>query len=203
MHSSLSAIAIAGLATGASAGPTFFQTNSDTTSSPSLISGQSAGINGVQFDLSGFQSVDSAGSPLNDTFEFALGTPGVFVYGIAWDITISTVGTSWLSEVNIGFSELAGQPTIPLGAGDDTPGTATYSSGGELSLPSIGIPEFNVDSDGGVSFEIYESFDDVTGSADATFLQGSSITLYYVLFPAPGSLGLLGLGAIAMGRRRR
>lgn len=200
MRNALAAIAMAGLTTAASAELASSRLGDDGSSNAQPGLPAAGSTNGWTVDISGFNSVDSAGSPLNDSIDLFIGQ-GWLLYAIEWDVTIATVGASWLSEVTFGFTELDGQPSFAPGAGDDTPGTASYSSGGVLDLADIGIEPFRIDADGVLSIEIFESFDDVEGSLDASFLQGSRMTFYFV--PSPASLGVLGAGAIALGRRRR
>ncbi|CAN0594277.1 unnamed protein product, partial [Laminaria digitata] len=61
-----------------------------------------------------------------------------------------------------------------------------------------------VGADGILDINFFESFDDVAGEIDATYLAGSTITIVgQGIVPAPASLALIGLGGLAAGRRRR
>jgi len=196
-------IALAGLTTGTTAAPTFFHTDANAGAPPAPALTDPTRFNTtITVDLSGINSWDAAGSTLNETLSIAIG--GDFlVTGIAWDVTIATVGASWLSEVQMGFLDSDIGLQLSFGAGDNTPGTATYTSGGILDLGSIDPTfPFFVGADGILDLEFREGFDDVTGAIDATFLAGSSVTIQYV-YPAPGSLALLGFGGLVAGRRRR
>ncbi|KAA0216703.1 MAG: hypothetical protein DYG94_12950 [Leptolyngbya sp. PLA3] len=133
---------------------------------------------------------------------FDMGGPAT-IHGIGWDVTLSTVGASWLTEAYVNFGELGGTPGLYLhpGAGTNSPGTASYSSGGIIDLTDNGIPDV-VMASGMLRLEFFESFDDVADAVDAYWRAGSTITLDMTLVPAPGALALLGLGGLAIRRRR-
>jgi uncharacterized protein (TIGR03382 family) len=152
-------------------------------------------------DLTGFTSFDSLGSAINETATMALGANAT-VIGIGWDnVTIQTVGASWLSEAVIYFVDSPIGLQLSVGSADSFSGTGTYSSGGILDLASIDPTfPFQVGADGILDIEFYDSFDDVAGAADAFFL-GGTLTIQYV--PTPGALAVLGLGGLVAGRRRR
>lgn len=50
--------------------------------------------------------------------------------------------------------------------------------------------------------EFFESYDDVADGIDALWQVGSILTLDMTIVPAPGALALLGLGGLAIRRRR-
>lgn len=191
--------AVAGFAGLATASPFF----SSTSTSTEITSAPAGALQTITVDISGINSWDLAGATVNETLAVAIG--GDFqVVGIGWDVTLQTVGASWLSEAVIGFENAV---NLSVGIVDDTPGTMSYSSGGILDLTSIDDGaggtldlSFFSGADGNIDIEFFESFDDVAGAIDATFLQGS-LQIQYV--PAPGALAMLGLGGLVAGRRRR
>jgi len=155
-------------------------------------------------------SCDGPGAPCNLSVTLdlgsALGSPGgdVNLDGLGWDLTIDTVGASWLSEAVIGFQSPAGTELFSLtaGVGDNFPGTMFYSSGGIIDLdtalgftPLIG--------GGLLTVEFYESFDDVSGAIDAFYLEPSTLTFDVSAVSEPGILALLGFGLLGMGLARR
>lgn len=191
--------AVAGFAGLATASP-FFSTTSTATEITSAPAGATTTIT---VDLSGISSNDALGSSLNETLAVALGGD-YLVTGIGWNVTTATIGASWLSESVMTFldSPVGLQLTWHVDPSNDTPGTATSTSGGILDLASIdpSFP-FQAGADGAVNLEFWESFVDNAGSGDATYLAGSVLQIQYV--PAPGALAMLGLGGLVAGRRRR
>lgn len=196
-------IFLAGLATCAVAGPSSIHTgNSERGSRLELAADPAGDPNGWTVDVSGLRSVDAAGSSLNDQINFVFGGSR-YVYAIEYVLTIRTFGSSWLSDVKLSFYDTPEQFIFTPGASDDTPGTATYSSGGQLDLADFGMQPFLSNDYGTLPIEIFESFVDNPGFVEAEFLEGSKITIYALAFPTPGTLGLLGLGALVVSRRRR
>lgn len=189
---------VAGFAGLATAAP-FFTNAGAPTNAPQLSTRGGAAT--ATLDLSGFTSFDEPGNPINQLAGINIG--GDFlVTGIGWsNVTIQTVGASWLSEATIGFLDSPIGLQLSPGSADATPGTGTYSSGGILDLASIDPTfPFTAGADGIVNLEFFETFVDNAGAADAFWLSGT-LTIEYV--PAPGALAMLGLGGLVAGRRRR
>ncbi len=189
--------AVAGFAGLATASP-FFSTSQTATE---IYSAPAGAVATITVDLSGINSWDLAGSSFNETLSVSLGGD-YLVVGLGWNVTIQTVGESWRSEATIGFLDSSIGLQLAPGT-DNSSGTSTYSSGGILDLASLDPTfPFFVGADGNLDLEFFESFDDVTGEIDATYHQGSSLQIQYVV-PAPGALAMLGLGGLVAGRRRR
>lgn len=155
-------------------------------------------LTGVTIDISGMNSWDLQGDPDNELLESALGG-GFHIFGISWDVGISTVGESWLSEAVIGIED---ELFLTLAAGDNFAGTASYSSGGIFDLVAIGR-DFFISEDGILNLEFFELFDDVDGAIDAHFRQGSRMTFHYVAVPSPSAVSILSFAGLMMRRRKR
>lgn len=150
-------------------------------------------------DISGLNSWDLQGDTDNESLSILMPFP-VHIVSISWDLNISTVGASWLSEPVIGFED---QLFITPGIGDDFAGTASYSSGGFVDLVAMGL-DFFVSSDSILDLEFFESFDDVDGQVDATFGAGSTIEVQFFLTPpTPGATSALAIAGLMLGRRKR
>ena len=155
-------------------------------------------------------SWDLFGDPSNDVliidvaaaFGLASGS-AVDINGFGWDMTITTIGASWLSETNFYLADAAdllGPNSINFapGEGFDNVGMMDFSSGEVLKLEPEDVLTLST---GMLYLEIYESFDDVADEID-NFVLGT-ITIQSSV-PAPGALALLGLsGAVGARRRRR
>lgn len=162
-------------------------------------------------------SIDGFGDAMNATAVIDLnaivgGISGtqVTIFGIGWDVTLSAIGPSWLSEPTVLFDDFddlpAGDPNsifLSPGAGDDFPGGATnYSSGGIIDLTTVPLGNI-VLNNGNLFLEFFEGFDDFANAQDGTWLAGSTLFLNTDAVPAPGAVAVLGLGGLALARRRR
>jgi hypothetical protein len=139
------------------------------------------------FDISGVESWDGEGDPDNTILVFdlaaALGLPSgtpVRVLSYGYDISITTVGASWASEIQIGF-DIEGTGTAGLtvrpALGDEFPVTNANYTGGPSPFTD------NVSPDGLLRVEFSESFDDNANAVDAFFEPGSR--LIFELEPGP------------------
>jgi hypothetical protein len=160
----------------------------------------------LDIDVSGIFSNDGLGAPINEVRTFNIGA-NAQVTGIGWDVVLFADAPSWLSEMAAGFGPSGEIPFLNLrpGAGDNFPGTQSYSSGGIVDLVDLGL-SFFVSADGILRLEFFETFVDYPGDWDGIWESGT-ITVQYqgqeVSVPEPGTLALLGLGLIGFGLRRR
>ncbi len=148
-------------------------------------------------------SWDLEGDLDNFVADLNFGVAGT-IHGIGWDVTQTSVGASWGSEMVVSFADQGSAAGLYL-----TPsGTAAAitnennASAGIVDLENAGIPDVVIAS-GVLSLEFFETFDDVADDIDGWWLEGSTITLDMFFVPAPGALALLGLGGLVSTRRRR
>ena len=162
----------------------------------------SVGVAGSVLDISGMQSWGFDGDLQNETMVFDVPHNGFgVILGIHYDITIETIGNSWLDEVNIRFGNSDG--TFD-GSWPDTfrPG-AGVSFSGIQRFTGFFMTDFHLNPDSEVHISLFESgFDDNFELPDAILLSGSTIRLQFFV-PAPGTSALLGLGMLGVARRRR
>jgi hypothetical protein len=160
----------------------------------------------LTIDLSGVNSWDTQGDSDNLFSSFGMfGTlvgGGAQIMGVSWDVTIETVGASWLSEASIRLSNTADTASYTFAPGEGSDFAGVMNFAGSTDLVATG-DDFTLNADSILTIEFFESFDDVDGAIDATYLTGSTLTILYKPVPTPGALGLLGFGAIVGTRRRR
>jgi len=162
----------------------------------------------IQID--GLNSWDEQGAAVNEIIHQGLN--GDFVTGIGWDLTITTVGASWLSEATIRLEGDASRPPIDIvpGFNDLGPGSQTYS------MPVIDFTENGLEDlfipNQVLKIESFENFDDVPNAIDATYVSGTLTVRFNGEAPVPtlGDYGMvamvltmLGLGLYQIRRRRQ
>jgi len=147
----------------------------------------SAAVFTVDIDVSGISSYGELGDPSNVLMDVLL-APDALVTGIGWDVTIEAFSPSWQSEIAVAFLNSLEGLNLSPGAGTDSAGTGSYSSGGILDLGSIDPTfPFSVGSDGLLNLEFFEQFDDSSVSPDGQWLSGT-LTIQYEAddTPTPG-----------------
>jgi hypothetical protein len=181
---------------------------------PGALDSPNASI--IKLDITGAESWDLLGDADNlvvvidvaGIIGAGTGNPAV-MEGIGWRLSIATVGASWQSEARLYFDDnvapdLSGLFLRP-GAGFNAPGNSDFSSGGVIKLADVAIPDIALP-DGFLRLDFHETYDDVDGAVDAVFdtqADGSPSFLDIQVTPEPATLALLGLGGLALIRRRR
>jgi hypothetical protein len=130
----------------------------------------------LSIDISGVESWDELDDPDNTVLTECLGN-GAFMTGIGWNVTLTTVGGSWLSEAVTYFDgqDLDGSGLfLTVGVGNGMPGSMNFDSGGILDLTDNGIPNIGIGDDDTLYMQFFESFDDVSYSPDAFYEDGSA-----------------------------
>lgn len=152
----------------------------------------------VTLDVAGIASNAEFGDASNETRSINLLSYS-HITGISWSVSLTTEGSSWLSEMGVDLSAGGNGVSLFPGLGDDSSGSASYS--GSADLVALGV-DFSVGGDGLLNFEFFEYFNDFAG-ADGSWLRGS-LTVSYVPEPATFGLAALALlGAGAATRRRK
>jgi hypothetical protein len=164
------------------------------------------GSSTLVLDISGEDSWDALNDASNTILNIPLGA-GASMTGIGWDVNLTTVGGSWLSEARFYFDgsdqDLMGLFLAP-GVGDNFSGSDSYSSGGVLDLTDNAIPDIPILGDGNLIIQLYESFDDAGNAIDANWTAGSELTIVYEgggppPVPTTNEWGLIALGATLLG----
>lgn len=175
-----------------------------------LLEGKNTGLGGttsrsIQYlsvDVTGTPSMDGYGSALNTVMSANLGANS-HVIGIGWDVNLTALGASWLSELTVSFEDSSATTGVYLrpGAGNDFPGTASFSSGGVVDLIGLGL-DFNVGADGVLRMEFFEGYNDYVAAVDGWWNSGT-LTVQYDTIPAPGAMALAAGAGLLASRRRR
>ena len=168
-----------------------------------VVVGQAQAAIALTVNLAGIESRDALGSA-NNVVLVLDAVPGATVDMISWDLTLSTVGASWLSEATLLIRNSAGDGVaFNPGFGDDASGSDSYF--GTAGLVGLGTA-FTVLADGKLYLEFYESYDDVSLAADAVYERGSITLAAIGVVPEPAAYTLLALGLLGLAattRRRR
>jgi hypothetical protein len=130
----------------------------------------------LTIDISGVESWDPLDDPSNTVLTECLGN-GAQMTGIGWDVTLTTVGASWLSEAVTYFDgqDLDGSGLfLTVGVGNSMPGSMSFSSGGILDLTDNGIANIVIGDDTSLYMQFFESFDDVPDAVEAVYEDGSA-----------------------------
>ena len=91
------------------------------------------------------------------------------------NVTIKTVGGSYFSEAVIYFSDSNNGDDgirLTIGAGNESSGTATFSSDGVLDITDSGNEDVNSLSNDNFNIQFYEIIDDSPDAVDARFTNG-------------------------------
>jgi hypothetical protein len=156
-----------------------------------LTSEQARGLTAT-VDVTNVTSVDGLGDSDNTVLSIDLnplvGRPAgqpLTLTGIGWDVSLTTVGTSWLNEPKIQMKSTDGTIlgfVINPGSSVFGAGTDSFSSGGILDLANLSQPNLALPT-GTIVLQFYEEFDDFPNSLDATWTSGD---LLFDVLPVQG-----------------
>jgi hypothetical protein len=152
----------------------------------------------VTFDVAGIQSLGEKGSSANTVREINVGA-NAEIKGISYNVNVSSISPSWLSEMSLQFSNASQSAGLELNFGNDNfAGTANYSD--SFDLVALGL-NFAVGNDGILRLEFFDSFFDNVGAFDGTWNFGT-ITFDVAsanTVPEPSSILLVVLALAAVG----
>jgi PEP-CTERM motif len=153
-------------------------------------------------NVAGIISYGEEGDSQNITRSINIG-PGSTVVGIGWDVGVTAVSPSWLSELQVSFGGATGARSLYLtvGVGSNASGTQAYSSGGVVDLVDLNL-SFAVGADGVLKLEFLEAFDDQVVPYDGIWNSGN-LTIEVLAVPEPSTYGLMALGLLAVGAAAR
>lgn len=153
----------------------------------------------VTLDVAGAQSVNLLGESGNTVWLIDIGA-GSRLNSLSWELTLSALDPSLLSELQLSFGSSSGLDLLTLApAGADAfSGSGSYT--GSLDLAPLGLA---VGSDGLLRIEFSEAYKDfAAGLAEGQWV-GGQLRFDVSPVPEPGSAALALLGLVAMRCRRR
>lgn len=157
-----------------------------------MTASMAASAHELQVDVAGVLNNDERGAVSNIVRDIQV-APGAVVTGFAWDVNLTSHPGSYLSEMQLTFSDMAGNGvTFTPGDGDEFDGSMAYS--GFQDLSAIG-QAFQVGADGILRLEFHDSFKDLGFDEPEGVWNFGTLTFTVSAVPEPRSYALI-LGAM-------
>lgn len=158
----------------------------------------------LEVNVAGVPDNDERGAASNIVRDFYVG-PGASIMSFGWNINLTSFAGSYLSEMQVTFSDSAGNGvTFTPGSGDDFSGTMDYAGFQELS--DLGLI-FQVAIDGILRLEFHDGYKDLGFDEPEGIWNSGTLTFGVAAVPEPPTsalvLGGLLLLAVAATRRRQ
>lgn len=156
----------------------------------------------VVLNLANVPDVDERDATSNTVYDLFVGA-GARIHSLQWDLTLTSYPGSYLSEMQLTFSDTLGNGvTFTPGGGDDFEGTKNYA--GLQDLRPEG-QDFSLGADGILRLEFHDAYKDL-GFDEPEGIWNSGTLRFGVSAvpePAPCALALCGLIAIGARAQRR
>lgn len=146
-------------------------------------------------DVAGIADMDERGAESNVVRELFVGE-GAFIESLRWDISLTSRDPSYLSEMQVTFSDTAGNGvTFTPGGGDDFEGTGSYA--GFQDLRELG-QHFQLGDDGLLRLEFHDAYKDLAFDEPEGIWNSGTLTFAVSTVPEPQSVALLLVGLLSM-----
>lgn len=146
-------------------------------------------------DVAGIADMDERGAESNIVIELFVGA-GAFVQTLTWDVNLTTNNPSYLSEMQVTFSDSLGNGvTFTPGGGDDFEGTGSYA--GFQDLRDIG-QDFQLSNDGMLRLEFHDAYKDLAFDEPEGVWNFGTLTFGVSTVPEPATVVLVLGGLLSM-----
>jgi hypothetical protein len=177
-----------------------------TATAPAALAAETLVDHTLVIEFNNLYSADEKGSSDNTTLVYHL-APQAWITGLSWTVNVTAYDPSWLSELTLDLTNTQGEG-IQLSPADRVNNAGSLITSGQIDLVNNGLG-FRLQSDGRLTLEFYDAYDDLAGAPDGQWSSGL-LQVHYLAAavpePAPAGLLLAGLLAAATWRgasRRR
>lgn len=146
-------------------------------------------------DVSGIADMDERGAESNIVRELFVGA-GAFIQSLRWDINLTSYDPSYLSEMQLTFSDTLGNGvTFTPGGGDDFQGTGSYAGFQDLRELS---QQFQLGDDGLLRLEFHDAYKDLAFDEPEGMWNSGTLVFGVSAVPEPESVALVLIGLLSM-----
>jgi hypothetical protein len=146
-------------------------------------------------DVSNIADNDERGAESNVIRELQVGS-GAFIHSLKWDISLTSYPGSYLSEMQVTFSDTLGNGvTFTPGGGDDFDGTQNYAGFQDLSQLGQG---FHLAADGVLRLEFHDYYKDLAFDEPEGMWNSGTLTFGASPVPEPQTYALMLSGLLLM-----
>ncbi|KQP35407.1 hypothetical protein ASF44_18860 [Pseudorhodoferax sp. Leaf274] len=149
----------------------------------------------VTVDVSGTSDMDERGAESNTVRDLSIGA-GATIESLKWAINLTSYDPSYLSEMQLTFSDSLGNGvTFTPGGGDDFEGTNSYAGFQDLRL--LG-QQFQLGDDGLLRLEFHDAYKDLAFDEPEGMWNFGSLTFGVSTVPEPQVLSLMLVALVSM-----
>ncbi|RCW67982.1 PEP-CTERM sorting domain-containing protein [Pseudorhodoferax soli] len=149
----------------------------------------------VTVDVSGTLDMDERGAETNIVRELSVGA-GATIESLKWDLQLTSYDPSYLSEMQLTFSDSLGNGvTFTPGGGDDFEGSSSYAGFQDLRL--LG-QHFQLGDDGLLRLEFHDAYKDLAFDEPEGMWRFGTLAFGVSTVPEPQVLSLMLGGLLAM-----